>query len=442
MIEYIQWWKDPKDEQYFSYYVSKDKKNFQLMSFLEDKWNLQLTKNILNQTNAVDYTKRIPTVSWKKLWILTESWTNIPIQEIPSIVLSWYLDIVTTNSSYNSYFTDTEIISGTWKILYQVNPLSSCKRIFDVISNKSEWEFIINPYWTETLVYCNRTFITQNYYDYVEDWDMENAWSSNWPSSASLYKTTEDKYTWTTSLKSIANWSFMSNNFTYIEPWKKYRLEWYFKSVWTVNSMLYYGFAEFDKDFNIIYYHHVGNKIWTETTLSSDVNANDTSVNFYCDDAIYNAWKAPGNLFYHSVIAFNVDDSGSYNDLPNRNLSNHISTSTYPSVSDLITKLWNICTFTFHPSTWNKVWLTYPAWTKIREHSYWWRYNYKASSWDIVPNTWTKYSWDVSWISLYWADQNYFRRWTKFVKILLLTNYAQWSTSSILMDDLKLTKLD
>ncbi|NDK08371.1 hypothetical protein EOM39_03950 [Candidatus Gracilibacteria bacterium] len=60
MIGYSKGGKDPKDEQYYSYYLTEDKKNFQLMAFLEDEGSKQNTFNIINQANAVDYKKRFP----------------------------------------------------------------------------------------------------------------------------------------------------------------------------------------------------------------------------------------------------------------------------------------------------------------------------------------------------------------------------------------------
>ena len=46
-IEYSSEWVDPKDWTYFSYYLTKDKKYYQLMAFLEESDNLQNTKSLL-----------------------------------------------------------------------------------------------------------------------------------------------------------------------------------------------------------------------------------------------------------------------------------------------------------------------------------------------------------------------------------------------------------
>ena len=39
-IDFTKWWKDPKDDQYFSYYLTKDRKYFQLLAFLEEEENV------------------------------------------------------------------------------------------------------------------------------------------------------------------------------------------------------------------------------------------------------------------------------------------------------------------------------------------------------------------------------------------------------------------
>jgi prepilin-type N-terminal cleavage/methylation domain-containing protein len=83
-IAYSTEWVDPKDKIHFSYYLTADKKYFQLMALLENE-----TKKIvlLPQTQATDYTSRTPYVTWEKLWILTTS-TNEPIQ-----MSTWSIDI-------------------------------------------------------------------------------------------------------------------------------------------------------------------------------------------------------------------------------------------------------------------------------------------------------------------------------------------------------------
>lgn len=82
--------KDPKDYRNYSYYLTKDKKYFQLMTFLENKWNSYFEK-----VNAM-YEDRTPYVVWNKLWIITQKYTNIPLQELVNIRENWFIDFTST----------------------------------------------------------------------------------------------------------------------------------------------------------------------------------------------------------------------------------------------------------------------------------------------------------------------------------------------------------
>ena len=115
-IEFSNWWKDPKNDTYYSYYLTKDKKYFQLMWFLEEEGNLQT--NIFNKIGAVDYSILIPTVYGKKLGILTDE-LNTPVQEISSIATAWKIELDTTNSwtVYNMHLKDGETYTFLWRVL-------------------------------------------------------------------------------------------------------------------------------------------------------------------------------------------------------------------------------------------------------------------------------------------------------------------------------------
>ena len=70
-IEYNKEWKDPKDDVYFSYYLTKNQKYFQLITFLENE-NILINGKALNsnplisQTYAsIDYSNRYPYVVGK-----------------------------------------------------------------------------------------------------------------------------------------------------------------------------------------------------------------------------------------------------------------------------------------------------------------------------------------------------------------------------------------
>lgn len=159
-IWYQDEWKDPKDEEYFTYYLTKDLRRAQIMTLLEDE--LTVSYDFINQANALDYSDRVVKVYGNKLWILTESWTNVPIQALDTIISSWWLDIVKTTSTYTAYLTDDNKITWTWYILAYIWYWwwKNCKEILSNDSWKKwlDWVYYINPTWTGSFqVYCDMT---------------------------------------------------------------------------------------------------------------------------------------------------------------------------------------------------------------------------------------------------------------------------------------------
>jgi len=115
-IGFSNWWLDPKNNSYFSYYVTSDRKYFQLMAFLEEEGNLQIA--LTNNTYASDYSTLYPSVYWYDLWILTDS-SNTPIQKVNEIVLAWTLNLSWTNSwtVYKAYIKDWNTLEFSWSTL-------------------------------------------------------------------------------------------------------------------------------------------------------------------------------------------------------------------------------------------------------------------------------------------------------------------------------------
>ncbi|NUJ97526.1 hypothetical protein HGA92_01910 [Candidatus Gracilibacteria bacterium] len=158
-IDFKEGGKDPKDKTYYSYYVTKDKKYFQLMLFLEDKESNQ-TSFLIPSTYAatlIDYSIRSPYVTGNNLGIFTDM-DNTPIQEISSIKSVGILDIVSVGSSYISYISNTKKLTGNGTILSQSIPNKSCKRIQESGSSNGDGVYMINPTGAmEIEVYCDMT---------------------------------------------------------------------------------------------------------------------------------------------------------------------------------------------------------------------------------------------------------------------------------------------
>ncbi len=118
-IDYTNGGKDPKDDSFYTYYLTKDRKSLQLMALMEEAGSVA-NNRISNTTFAADYSSRFPKVYGKKLWILV-SWEdvtlNVPAQEVPINIANWSLDIVFTSNNYISFIDNNNVISWTWTSL-------------------------------------------------------------------------------------------------------------------------------------------------------------------------------------------------------------------------------------------------------------------------------------------------------------------------------------
>ena len=154
-IGFTDGWKDPENESYFPYYVTRDKKYFQWMAFLEDDPDIEVEVSFLPQTYAVvDYSIKYPKVIGDPLGILTEKDSNTPLHEIET--LTGTLDIATTTDEYTAHFQDNTTISWTGDVLSVIAPSASCKRILDLWKSKWDGVYNINPSWSLSIkAYCD-----------------------------------------------------------------------------------------------------------------------------------------------------------------------------------------------------------------------------------------------------------------------------------------------
>jgi len=119
-IEYSNGGKDPKDNTYFTYLVSKNRKKLQILTFLEEKNNTTASVEIplIWKANAADLTNRNPKTTGAELWVVLQSQTNTPIQDIPTIQASWELDVASTSDMYTIVLSDvSQITWGSQEIL-------------------------------------------------------------------------------------------------------------------------------------------------------------------------------------------------------------------------------------------------------------------------------------------------------------------------------------
>lgn len=128
-------WVDPVDKTYYSYYLLSNGKNFQLMWFLEDQGNLQLTysANTL-KADEVDYTLRIPFFYGNKLWILTDS-NNTPIQYNETIKAAWTINVSNTSLLLTSHLKNNMSAVWTWTIISKMSTLAEVKGNLCTVTN-------------------------------------------------------------------------------------------------------------------------------------------------------------------------------------------------------------------------------------------------------------------------------------------------------------------
>ena len=155
LINYTSGGQDPRDNVFYTYYVSADRQDFQLLGFLEETDNLQASIPGVAQVHAVDYTFRNPKVYGKKLGVLTSNVSttlNTPAQEVTTSDI----DLV-TSTLYSAHLTDFDTVtsSSPWDLL-AVLPNANCNRIKQLGNARWSGNYEINPTGiAEIDVYCD-----------------------------------------------------------------------------------------------------------------------------------------------------------------------------------------------------------------------------------------------------------------------------------------------
>lgn len=247
------------------------------------------------------------------------------------------------------------------------------------------------------------------------DGGAESGTTANFPFQG---VTGSDAHSGTYSFYQEGHHEFGSSHLIPIDLEKEYSLEGWFKSYGTDYANLFFGYFPFDENLQIIHHTLVDGIPSSQTTLYEGISESDKVVKVV-NGANWVVWQ-------HSCMAFNIDDSGNFNDLPNRDLSNY-----------------NIIRVEDKGAYWEiefntNVGKTYPAGTKVRNHLSGGTYMYEAAGGSPIPTGWTKYSSRTKGESLYGASVGKWWRGTRYVQILFLQNYGQGIDYKARIDDVSL----
>ena len=99
--------KDPKDNTYYTYTVSADKKNYELLAMMEWEPEKVAYNPFVEAVYADDYTDRIPKTEWEAVWVVLDE-NNNPIEDITKGTLDLDGDTL-----YKMVYDNKNIVEGT-----------------------------------------------------------------------------------------------------------------------------------------------------------------------------------------------------------------------------------------------------------------------------------------------------------------------------------------
>lgn len=206
-------------------------------------------------------------------------------------------------------------------------------------------------------------------------------------------------------LKGVA----INSSFIPVNPSKKYKISGWFRSDDDKKTNLYLAFIPFDANCIQINSGEVTIIPGTETELTETCKPEDTV--FKIKDG--SKWKAElwDGKTPLDMIAFFADDSGSYKDLPNRDIS--------PGITKVEKKDdgWEVTL----EKPYGNCFKVYPAGTKIREHKGGATYGYSILESNFNSPAWKEFSATIDGISQYGFDGKKFWHGTKFIKIVIMS---------------------
>ena len=150
--------RDPKDDTYFTYYLSADRDAFQLLTYLENDPD-ELVLHTPQTHAAINYNKRYPKVFGRSLWTILDKESQHPLQEIEKYKNLGYLDVYSDSGTLlEVYVNDSNVILWDSQDLLGLVPNSTCLTVHNKnpTKNSSNGYYTINPEWDKPfLAYCD-----------------------------------------------------------------------------------------------------------------------------------------------------------------------------------------------------------------------------------------------------------------------------------------------
>lgn len=174
MVWYQEWWKDPEDNKYFTYFLNSKQRNLWILAMLENNVIEWWTQEFA----------RVPVSYWDKVWIILDKENN-PIQDNTQLQTIW-LDVKTATWQYSAYFSDKERITWTGDILQVMYGTVLTWIIWETCEEYVEanawyllkpWYYLIKDNSKLTKIYCA---MSNNCKGWIPTNALSNAISSSW----------------------------------------------------------------------------------------------------------------------------------------------------------------------------------------------------------------------------------------------------------------------
>ena len=252
----------------------------------------------------------------------------------------------------------------------------------------------------------------------VKNGDAETGTTENWTNFTKVVS--EGAHGGQHCFSRVGRTTILSKEPIPIDPEKTYVLTGWFKRTSKEPTYVYLGYRPLDEKKRQIAPVHVTALPGTETTLVEACKKDDTVLKV----ADASKWKT----HKHRVVAFDIDDSGAFADLPNRNVTGYG-----------ITKLEN------KGDHWEihlkkKCGRVYPAGTKIRCQSSGGTYIYNAAAYKDPGTEWKQFTGRIKGVAKQGAPSTAWWPGTKYAQILILANYGSKKGDEVLVDDISMTE--